>query len=68
MGGMPVVREGTKKDGPVISDNGNYIIDCAFGPLDNPEELESSLAQIIGVVESGLFTGFTKKTRVIVGD
>jgi len=52
----------------VISDNGNYIIDCAFGPLDNPEELESSLAQIIGVVESGLFTGFTKKTRVIVGD
>jgi ribose 5-phosphate isomerase A len=68
MGGMPVMREGTKKDGPVISDNGNYIIDCAFGPLDNPEELESSLAQIIGVVESGLFTGFTKKTRVIVGD
>jgi ribose 5-phosphate isomerase A len=68
MGGMPMVREGAKKDGPVISDNGNYIIDCGFGIIDNPEELESSLAQITGVIESGLFTRFTDKTLVIVGE
>jgi ribose 5-phosphate isomerase A len=67
LGGVPGVREGTKKDGPVITDNGNFVIDCAFGEIDHPEELESSLAGIPGIIESGLFTGFTKKTIVIAG-
>jgi len=67
LGGVPSVREGTKKDGPVITDNGNFVIDCAFGEIDHPEELESSLAGIPGIIESGLFTGFTKKTIVIAG-
>ncbi len=67
MGGIPVVREGTKKDGPVITDNGNFVIDCGFGDIDNPEELEGLLAGIPGIVESGLFTAFTQKTKVIVG-
>jgi len=67
LGGVPGVREGTKKNGPVITDNGNFVIDCAFGEIDHPEELESSLAGIPGIIESGLFTGFTKKTIVIAG-
>jgi ribose 5-phosphate isomerase A len=67
LGGDPLVREGTKKDGPVITDNGNFVIDCAFGEIDHPEELESCLAGIPGIIESGLFTGFTKKTIVIAG-
>ena len=68
MGGMPVVREGLKKDGPVITDNGNFEIDCTFKEINNPEELEAAIAGIPGVIESGLFTNFTGKTQVIVGN
>jgi ribose 5-phosphate isomerase A len=67
IGGVPVVREAIRKDGPVITDNGNFIIDCSFADIKNPEKLEASLASIPGVVESGLFCGFTKKTTVIIG-
>jgi ribose 5-phosphate isomerase A len=67
LGGSPVVREGTKKDGPVITDNGNFVIDCAFGEISDPEGLEAVLAGIPGIIESGLFTRFTRKTTVIAG-
>jgi len=68
LGGVPVVREGIKKDGPVITDNGNFEIDCSFGAIGDPEALEAALAGIPGVVGTGLFTGFCKKTNVIAGD
>lgn len=68
LGCVPVLREGIKKDGPVITDNGNFIVDCRFDRMDNPEELETALAGITGVVESGLFCNFTRKTTVIVGN
>ena len=67
-GCVPVVREGLKKDGPVITDNGNFEIDCTFKEINNPEELEAAIAGIPGVIESGLFTKFTQKTQVIVGN
>jgi len=67
LGGVPVIREAIRKDGPVITDNGNFIIDCCFADIRNPEKLEASLASIPGIVESGLFCGFTKKTTVIIG-
>ncbi|HII99001.1 MAG TPA: ribose-5-phosphate isomerase RpiA [Methanoregula sp.] len=63
----PVIREAVKKDGPVITDNGNFVVDCKFSSIGNPEKLEAAIAAIPGVVESGLFCGFTKKTTVIVG-
>ena len=68
LGGVPFVREAVKKDGPVISDNGNIIVDCRFDQIANPRALEESIAMIPGIVESGLFTGFTDKTTIIVGD
>lgn len=37
------------------SDQGNYIIDCAFGPIDDPEALASVLERRAGIVEHGLF-------------
>jgi ribose 5-phosphate isomerase A len=50
----PVVRRGGGQ--PFISDNGGYILDCSFGPtITNPRELESTLLDIAGVVEVGLF-------------
>ncbi|MCK9579912.1 MAG: ribose 5-phosphate isomerase A [Methanoregula sp.] len=67
LGCEPIIREAMKKDGPVITDNGNFIVDCKFSAIKNPEKLEAAIAAIPGVVESGLFCGFTKKTTVIVG-
>lgn len=40
---------------PYVTDNGNYILDCAFGRIEDPEELDDALKFIPGVVESGLF-------------
>jgi ribose 5-phosphate isomerase A len=68
LGCIPHLRDGIKKDGPVITDNGNFIVDCEFEDIANPEELEDILVRIPGVIDSGLFCSFTKKTTVIVGN
>ena len=57
MGAKWDLREGTAKDGPVVTDNGNLILDTGFGLIDDPEALERRLAIIPGVMGSGLFTG-----------
>ena len=66
-GGEPVMRNGTKKDGPVISDNGNYIFDCAFGEIKDAKALEAAINAIPGVLENGIFANLTEKTKVIIG-
>lgn len=54
--GPITLRQGA--DGkPFITDNGNYILDCAFGAIEDPDELEDALKLIPGVVENGLFIG-----------
>eukprot|EP01112_Ceratiomyxa_fruticulosa_P022966 TRINITY_DN858_c0_g1_i1.p1 TRINITY_DN858_c0_g1~~TRINITY_DN858_c0_g1_i1.p1 ORF type:complete len:212 (+),score=39.48 TRINITY_DN858_c0_g1_i1:167-802(+) len=55
LGGKPVLRMAVKKAGPVITDNGNIILDCDFGVIENPQRLEQQLCMITGVVETGLF-------------
>jgi ribose 5-phosphate isomerase A len=60
IGGKPTLREGTKKVGPVITDNGNFIIDADFGLIHNPEKLERELKMLPGVVETGLFVKMAK--------
>lgn len=67
LGGVPAVRNGVKKDGPVLSDNGNFVIDCAFGMIEEPYELEEVLNNIPGVMGNGIFAGMTGKTKVVVG-
>ncbi len=57
LGGKPVLREGKGKVGPVITDNGNAVIDASFGTIGNAVELEKKLKMIPGVVETGLFVG-----------
>ncbi|MCO4319179.1 ribose 5-phosphate isomerase A [Phyllobacterium sp. 21LDTY02-6] len=45
------------RDGqPVVTDSGNFILDCKCGVISNPRSLEIALNQIPGVVENGLFT------------
>jgi ribose 5-phosphate isomerase A len=55
MKGKPVLREGKGKVGPVITDNGNVILDVDFGVIHKPGELEKKLKTLSGVVETGLF-------------
>ena len=55
LGGTPVLRMAQAKAGPVVSDNGNFIIDANFGIIKNPLDLNLKLLQIPGVVDSGLF-------------
>ncbi len=68
LGASPILREGAKKDGPVITDNGNFIVDCDFGEIVEPESLETAIAAIPGALECGLFTAYKEKIWVIVGE
>ncbi len=55
IGGKPIIREAIKKVGPVITDNGNLLIDVDFGLIRKPGELEHQLKLLPGVIETGLF-------------
>jgi len=50
-----------------VSDNGNYILDCAFGSIPDPAGLHRTLKLLPGVVETGLFVGMAN-TVVIGGE
>lgn len=65
LGGEATLREADRKDGPVITDEGNLVLDCGFGLIDNPALLAKSLASIPGLVEHGLFVDMA--TTVYVG-
>lgn len=55
LGGNPRLRK--VGNNPYITDNGNYILDVHFREIPNPEEIETQLNLIPGVVENGLFVG-----------
>jgi len=59
IGGKPALREGIKKAGPVITDNGNVIIDVDFGLIRKPAEVERELKGLPSVAETGLFVEMT---------
>jgi len=56
LGATCVLREGVRKCGPVITDNGNQILDCTWKEPINVPEFEDKINGIVGVVENGLFT------------
>lgn len=51
-------------DAIYVTDNQNYIIDCDFGMINNPKQLNNQLISIIGVVETGLFIDMANKILV----
>ena len=57
LGGKPVLREGKRKVGPVVTDNGNFILDVTFGAVDDLAKLDVAVKSIPGVLETGLFLG-----------
>jgi ribose 5-phosphate isomerase A len=66
LGGKPELRMGIKKAGPVVTDQGNLVIDVKFDEIKNPSELEATINNIPGVLENGLFVGVTD--LVLVGE
>lgn len=63
LGARVTVRQ--REDGsPFVTDSGNMILDCNFGPIINPSELAATLSARAGIVEHGLFLGLA--TDVII--
>lgn len=56
LGGIPRLRIAERKDGPVITDDGNILIDADLGLIKDPEKLAKQLSEILGVIGHGIFT------------
>jgi len=62
LGASCVLRSCAGKDGPIVTDNGNQILDCTWSALSdgsspvNPAKMEDRVNKITGVVENGFFT------------
>jgi len=55
----------TGADGkPYLTDGGHYILNCSFGPMQNPQETADRLDRTVGVVEHGLFLGFATEALI----
>jgi len=65
LGGDPSLRAAERKDGPVVTDDGALVVDCAFGAIEDPAALATALSATPGVVEHGLFVGLADD--VVVG-
>ncbi len=63
LGCRPKLRK--TDDNPYETDNGNYILDCDFDSIEEPEKLSEDLNEIPGVLENGLFLDIADK--IIIG-
>ncbi len=65
MNGSSSLRMATKKAGPVVTDQGNLILDVLFNDgIKNPKEIETIINNIPGVLENGLFVDLADKVLV----
>jgi ribose 5-phosphate isomerase A len=66
LGAKPTLRQ---RDGKTyVTDNGLWIIDCAFPPIDDPARLARALSSIPGIAEHGLFCGMVHQLVVGTND
>ena len=66
LGSKPELRMGINKDGPIVTDQGNFIIDAKFDRIDNPADLEKTINNLPGVLDNGLFVGLAD--IILVGE
>ncbi|MEE9514309.1 MAG: ribose-5-phosphate isomerase RpiA [Anaerolineales bacterium] len=67
LGAEPQLR--TKTDGAAfVTDSGNYILDCHFGPIADPYALSAELKSRAGIVEHGLFLDLASEVIIAAGD
>ncbi len=62
IGGHPQLRHNERQT--FVTDGGNFILDCHFGLIEDPERIERLLNMTVGVVENGLFVG--RSSAVVV--
>ncbi len=62
--GARVTRRDTRDGAPYRTDQGNFILDCHFGPIARPAELAAKLEARAGLLEHGLFIGLTSELIV----
>jgi len=55
LGARAALRGGA--EAPFVTDNGNWILDCAFGPIADAATLAAAIRALPGVVEHGFFLG-----------
>jgi ribose 5-phosphate isomerase A len=60
LGAVPTLRKGGGKDGPVVTDHGNLVVDARFKEISDPAATGRALDSIPGVVEHGLFVGLVE--------
>ena len=58
MGAEATVRQAVGKLGPVVTDNGNNLVDALFGAIEDPRALNQRLHSVQGLLETGLFIGY----------
>lgn len=66
LGARPELRMGQRKDGPVVSDQGLWIVDAHFDSIADPVQLDKTLHMIPGVLDHGLFIQMA--TDVLIGE
>jgi ribose 5-phosphate isomerase A len=66
-GGKTEVRMASGKDGPVITDQGNFVLDARFPAGTDLVAIGPQLDGLPGLVEHGLFLNYAHKTRIILG-
>ena len=65
MNGSSTLRMATQKAGPVVTDQGNLVLDVLFNEgIENPKDIEMVINNIPGVLENGLFVDLTDKVLV----
>jgi ribose 5-phosphate isomerase A len=67
LGLNPQLRRNKDGSGPLLTDEQNYILDCACGVIEEPEETAAEIRSVVGVVEHGLFLGMASMV-LVAGD
>jgi ribose 5-phosphate isomerase A len=67
LGLHPRQRGAKSGNGPYLTDEGNYIVDCACGVIEDPEKTAAEIRAIVGVVEHGLFLRMAARA-LVAGD
>jgi ribose 5-phosphate isomerase A len=66
LGTRPELRQSDRRT--FVTDGGNFILDCPFGSIAEPRQLEQAINMIVGVVENGLFLGRSAAVVVASAD
>jgi ribose 5-phosphate isomerase A len=67
LGGEPTLRMGVRKDGPVVTDNGQLVFDARFPSSSDLRAVDKALHATPGMVETGLFFDLAKKVLIGCG-